>query len=102
MSEGDQGIAEFLHRPQAGYFHHGEIRAGHPQGRTELPLPQFRATLQRKALPAPHLLSVPYQDHKGTLPAAKQLEHALPWFSGAERNQGQGNGGAFHGSCGTV
>ena len=41
MSEGNQGIAEFLHRPQAGYFHHGEIRAGHPQGRTELPLPQF-------------------------------------------------------------
>jgi len=46
MSEGDQGIAEFFNRPQTGYFHHGEIRAGHPQGRTELPFPQFRATLQ--------------------------------------------------------
>ena len=39
---------------------------------------------------------------KRTLPAAKQLEHALPWFSGAEGNQGQGDGGAFHGSGGPV
>ena len=34
--------------------------------------------------------------------AAKQLEHALPWFSGSEGDKGQGNGGAFHGSGGTV
>ncbi len=30
MSEGNQGVAELFNPAQTGYFHHGEIRAGHP------------------------------------------------------------------------
>ena len=41
MSEGNQGVAELFNPAQTGYFHHGEIRAGHPPGRTQLSLPQF-------------------------------------------------------------
>ena len=35
--------------------------------------------------------------HQGTLPTAEQLEHAVPEVSGAERDTGQGDDGAFHG-----
>lgn len=41
MSEGNQGVAELFNPAQTGYFHHGEIRVGHPPGRTQLSLPQF-------------------------------------------------------------
>lgn len=32
MSEGNQGVAELFNPAQTGYFHHGEIRAGHLWG----------------------------------------------------------------------
>ena len=102
MSQGNQGIAELFNHPQAGYFHHGEIQARHRKRRPGLPLPQFFTPLQRTALPQPHLLPVSHQDHQGTLPAAEQLEHAVPEVSGAEGDTGQGDDGAFHGVGGTV
>ena len=36
MSEGNQGVAELFNPAQTGYFHHGEIQAGHSPGRTQL------------------------------------------------------------------
>ena len=102
MSEDNQGIAELFNRPQAGYFHHGEIRAGHPQGRTELPLPQFRAAFQRTAVLAAHLLPFPDEDHERAQPDNQQFQRAYTGIHHSQRDAGQGNRYPFYGKLRAV
>ncbi len=102
MSEGNQGVAELFNPAQTGYFHHGEIRAGHPPGRTQLSPAVLNATST----------NVPYLHHpcylfltKTTKERSRQQSNwntLCRGFLVPKEIRDKGNGGAIHGSGRTV